>query len=206
MPPFRFAIIVSTMSYTVPSIEPAEIVSGDFLTWKISNSTYPANLYTLSYRLVGSAGVQTVTASADGNDHLVEVAGDSLVGPPAVVGTDAWVAGFYTWTKFATEIATSRRITLGTGKLTVLANPATQTATDTRTHARKVLDAIEAVLEGTASKEQSEQSIDGKALKRRSIEELLALRTYYKAEVAAEEAAAATANGATIGGRFLMRL
>ena len=194
------------MSATVPTIEPAEIVSGDFTTWKISHSDYPANLYTLSYRLVGSAGLLTVTATADGIDHLIEIEGASQTGPPAVVGTDAWVAGFYTWTKFATEIATSRRKAIGTGNLTVLANPAAQTATDTRSHARKVLAAIEAVLEGTASKEQSEQSIDGKSLKRRSIDELLKLRSHYKAEVAAEEAAAAAANGTASGGRYLMRL
>ena len=194
------------MSATVPYTEPSEIVSGDFLTWKIQNSDYPADLYAISYRLVGSSGVLTVTSVADGSDHLVEVAGTSSVGPPAVVGTDAWVAGFYSWTKFATEIATSRRTTLGTGKLTVLADPSTQTATDTRSHAVKVLAAIEAVLEGTASKEQSEQSIDGKSLKRRSIDELLKLRSHYKAEVAAEESAAAAANGTVSGGRFLMRL
>jgi hypothetical protein len=119
-----------------------------------------------------------------------------------VVGTDAWVAGFYSWTKFATEIATSRRTTLGTGKLTVLADPSTQTATDTRSHARKVLDAIEAVIEGTASHEQSDMAIDGKAMKRRSIADLLALRTNYKAQVAAEEAKQAGKRG----GRLLMRL
>lgn len=194
---------IGTMSIEVPTKEPTVIVSGDFVTWKRQLSDYPATLYTLAYRLVGSAGVKTITATADGTDHLIEIEGASQTGPPAVVGTDVYGAGWYEWTASVTEIATSRRKTLETGSLEVKPNPLTAKASDMRSHARKVLAAIEAVIEGTASHEQSEMSIDGKSLKRRSIEDLLKLRTIYKAEVKAETAAQ---SGAKTGGRIVMKL
>jgi len=187
---------------TVPTTEPASFVSGDFVTWKRSLSDYPAPTYTLAYKFIGSAGTFAVSASADGSDHLIEIEGASAVGPPVVVGTDSYKAGIYEWTLAVTEVSTSRRSTLETGQITVLANPSTGVATDKRSHARKVLDAIELVLEGTASHEQAEMSIDGKSLKRRSVAELLALRTNYKAQVAAEEAK----QSGYRRGRILMRL
>lgn len=177
------------MSIEVPTVEPTSIVSGDFVTWKRQLSDYPATLFTLAYRLVGSAGVQSISSVASGTDHLVEISGASSAGPPAVVGTDAYPAGRYEMTAYVTEIATSRRTTLETRQLEVKANPLTATATDKRTHARKVLDAIEAVIEGTASHEQAAMTIDGERLERRSVDELLKLRTIYRAEVQVEDSA-----------------
>lgn len=191
------------MSIEVPSKEPTAIVSGDFVTWRRQLSDYPATLFTLFYRFVGSAGVKTVAATADGVDHLIEIEGASAVGPPAVVGTDAYGAGWYEWTAYVTEIATSRRTTLATGSLEVKANPASAVASDKRSHARKVLAAIEAVLEGTASHEQKSMSIEGKSLERRSPDELMKLRITYKAEVQAEQA---VLTGISPRRRFLMEL
>jgi len=63
------------------------------------------------------------------------------------------------------------------------------------THARRVLTAIEAVIEGRASKDQEEYTIGTRSLKRTPIKDLLVLRDAYKAEVAHEDAQYRLAQG-----------
>ena len=56
------------------------------------------------------------------------------------------------------------------------------TNADLRSHAKKVLDAIEAVIEGRATIDQSSFSLGGRSLSRMSVEELMTFRDRYKAE------------------------
>jgi hypothetical protein len=181
------------MSITASTIEPTTIIAGDFVTWSRSLPDYPAPLYVLSYAIVGSAGTMAVTASADGTDHLIEIEGDSQTGPPAVVGTEDWAAGLYRWTAYVTEVATSRRTTIGTGSLTVEADPATQSATDTRSHARKVVDELERILESPKKLAQQSVTVDGKTLQWRDIDQLHSLLSKYRADVQREDAVASGA-------------
>ncbi len=55
------------------------------------------------------------------------------------------------------------------------------------THARRMLNAIEAALEGRASKDTESYTIEGRSLSRTPIPDLLRLRAIYRREVAAEE-------------------
>jgi hypothetical protein len=59
--------------------------------------------------------------------------------------------------------------------------------TDLRTHARKVLDAINAVIEGRATKDQESYTIAGRTLTRTPLRELLALQKTYEEKVMREE-------------------
>ena len=68
----------------------------------------------------------------------------------------------------------------------VSANPYSS-AVDTRTHARRTLDAIEAVIENRATTDQQNYAIGGRSLTRMSIDELFKFRDRYKIEVALEE-------------------
>ena len=79
-------------------------------------------------------------------------------------------------------------------------------AFDDRTHARTVLDAIEAVIESRATKDQERYSIAGRELWRTPIPTLLKLRQHYKAEVAAQEAAEAIRNGLQTGRKIQFRI
>ena len=83
---------------------------------------------------------------------------------------------------------------IGTQTWTLKANPAVDSG-DTRSHAKKVLDAINAVIEGTATEEQESYQIKDRSLKRRSVSELLELRSFYKAEYARELAEERIAQG-----------
>jgi hypothetical protein len=179
-----------------------QLIAGDTLDFVDTVAAYPASdLWTLKYRLVPqftspAQSPITLTASAEGDDYRVQ----------AMAATTAlWAAGFYSWARWVEKGA--MRIGLGSGRLQVNADPATAVAgLDTRTHARKVLDAIEAVLENRATKDQEEYSIEGRSLKRTPLADLIALRSQYSIEVQREEraarAAAGLGTGRTIGVRF----
>lgn len=181
---------------TIPDIEPAKITAGDKVTWRKSIGDYPASQgYVLTYVLAGGGSKITITAVADGDDYLVTL-------PSAT--TAAYTPGEYTW--YSALTLAGERTTLETGHVTIAPDPASLAETvDLRSHARITLDAIEAVIEDRATKDQQEVTIAGDKLVRHSVESLLALRSHYKTEVAREEAAEKLAKGLSTGGRILTR-
>ena len=67
------------------------------------------------------------------------------------------------------------------GRTSVNENLANTNA-DLRSHAKKVLDALQAVIENRANIDQSSMSIAGRSLSRMSVDESLKFRDRYKAE------------------------
>lgn len=171
---------------------PDTVVAGDTLDFIVSVPDYPPSAgWTLKYRLTArfAAPTQapiTLTASASGSDYQVQA------GPAT---TAAWLPGAYTWARWV-EKSGARQTLSESGQLEVKADPALTTqGFDSRSHARTVLEAIEAVIEGRASKDQEEYTIGSRHLRHTPIAELLVLRDRYKAEVSNEEAAARIASG-----------
>lgn len=178
-----------------------QITAGDTLDFLDTVAGYPAGTgWTLKYRLVPRFTTPTqtpveLTGADEGTDYRVQAG-------PAV--TALWVPGVYTFARWLEK--TGARLSLGTGEVEILADPATAVAGyDQRTHPRKALEAIEAVLEGRASLDQEEYTINGRSLKRTPVVELYKMRERYRAEVATEDAAAALAVGAGVGRRFRVR-
>lgn len=163
--------------------EPDVIVAGDTAKWLRSLDDYPASAsWVLTYTLVSAAQRYTFSASASGDQHLVTVAATT---------TATWAAGTYTW---RAQVAKAGEVyTVGTGSLTV--KPSFSAATDARSHARRTLEAIEAVIEGRATSEVSYYMIGGRQLRYIEPAQLLALRDRYRAEVAREDAAQRAAAG-----------
>lgn len=185
---------------TVPETEPAAIIAGDFTTWKRTDlgTDYPPASYALSYkaRLEGSGTtVISITAITSGSDYLVSLSSAT---------TAAYSAGTYRWQAYITRISDSARITIDEGTFTVEANRSTAT-TDPRSHAKKTLDAIEAVIENRASQDQMSYSIQGRQLSRTPIADLLLLRDRYKAEVKREEDSERLDNGLPSRRKILTR-
>jgi len=177
----------------ISSTEPARITAGDTLTWQKALPDYPASAgWVLSYALLGPGGKFTFAATASGDDHLVSVSAPTSA---------AWPAGPYNWQAYVTKGA--ERVTVGMGQFTVLANFAT--ATDGKSTARKILEAIEAVLQGSATFAQRATMIGDKRLERHSVAELLEARSRLQNEVAGEDAAARVAAGLASGHRVLVR-
>lgn len=185
----------------IPTIEPLEIIAGDTLTWKKSLPDYPATSgYTLKYRLINAAGKIDITATASGDDHLINV---------SAATTAAYTPGTYTWTSFIEKGADAslERYTIMTGTIIVKPSLATQTAGyDTRSHVKKVLDALDSLIEGKASRDAMQISIAGQTITKMSPEELIKWRSHYarlyQQELAAENINKGLASGRKILARF----
>lgn len=168
----------------ISNIEPSIITAGDTISWRRSLADYPAPTWVLTYALVNAAGKISITAAADGTDHLVSVAAATTAG---------YTAGTYRWQAYVTN--GSQRVTVGSGEVTIKPNFAAATTLDSRSHVKKVLDAIEAVIEGRASIDQEEYTIANRSLKRTPIAELLRLRQHYKTFYVQEQNAEKVAQG-----------
>lgn len=187
-------------SANYPTREPAQLTIGDRWLWKRTDlgADYPPASYALKYvlRLHSTGAEIEITANESGADYLVEVASTA---------TAPYTAGRYAWTAYIIRSSDNERLVVGTGTVEVIANRDVA-ATDPRSHARKVLDAIEAVIENRATVDQQEYTIAGRSLKRMLVTDLLVLRDRYRADVRAEELAERIKNGMGGGGRVLVRL
>ncbi len=159
---------------------PARLVAGDLWSWRVDQYqiTYPANAVGLSYAFapVDGGSVATFSASADVDGWVVSVAS----------ATSATLsAGRYTWTLFATRLSDGGRATICTGTVEITPDPTL--GADTRSQARRHLDAINAVLDRRITKDVENYTIEGRALTRTPLEILHKLRARYMAEVQAED-------------------
>lgn len=180
-----------------PAIEPSSVTAGDSIIWTKSLPDYPASSgWVLSYALRSRTTSVTITASASGINHLVSVPAATSAG---------WQAGLYSWQAYVSKGA--ERYTVATGNLLIRANLAAAGANyDPRSHCKRVLDAIEAVIEGRASTGDQQITIDGTQLVKMTSEQLIALRSRYllwhREEQAAERIAAGLGSGRNIKMRF----
>ncbi len=147
---------------------PAEIHAGDTLKFTDSVAEYPpGDGWVLTYSLVNATTRYTISAV----DHAFDV-------PTAT--TAAWTAGDYQWVAFV--VSGSERFTVGTGRITVRPNVLLAPA-DGRTHVEKVLSALEALLEGRAGRDHMAVTINGRAITRMPITDLIRWRDQYRAEL-----------------------
>jgi len=190
-------------SANYPSQEPETLVVGDRWVWQRPDlvTDYPTDQYALTYEFhidSGGGGNHkfTITATETTTAYIVEVA--STV-------TDNYTADQYKWYAFITRTSDSQRVAVDNGMTTLVANFA-DTNADLRTHAKKVLDAVQAVIENRATIDQSSFSIAGRSLSRMSIDELFTVRDRYRAEYNEEVKKARIRNkkpsGNLIGVRF----
>jgi hypothetical protein len=177
-----------------PEREPDRLIAGDRWTWKRTDlgSDYPPASYALSYsfRLEAAGSVeQEITAVESGQDYIVEVGSAE---------TASYPAGTYVWQAYITRSSDSERITVGRGVTEIVADRA-QAPDDPRSHVKKVLDALEALIEGKASVDQLSYSIAGRSVSRLSPDELLRWRNkyrqYYRNELAQKQASRGLATG-----------
>lgn len=159
-------------------MRPPEIRAGDSVTWRVSLPGYPAeDGWALHYALRGPQGIDIEALEGTGGDYLVEL--------PAA-DTSAWAAGWYRWVAYVAN-ATGERLTLEAGDLELQPDLLAQDGPeDMRSHARRMLELIEAALEKRIPRDQQSYEIDGQRLDRIPIERLEALRTRYQREVARE--------------------
>ena len=183
---------------TIPTNEPSTIIAGDTWQWSRRDlSDYPASSWTLEYYLLKADKQIKITATADGDYFKIVIAAST---------TAAYPAGVYRWNAYVSK--DTERYKVDEGTIEIKPNYAAQTTGyDTRTHIKKVLDAIEAVIEGRATQDHLSYSIAGRSIAKISPEELIRWWSFYKQqyqkELDAEKIASNLGTGRKILTRFL---
>lgn len=177
-----------------PTTEPTTVNAGDTVRWTKSLADYPASSgWGLTYTLLNAAGKITITSTASGDAHAVHV--------PAAT-TANWAAGEYAWRAQATLAGDA--YTVAEGRITV--KPSFSAATlDTRSSARKALEAVDAYLADPNNLAAAEYEIAGRQLRRHALADLWKHRDRLRFEVSREEAAARLASGLPDTRRVLVR-
>lgn len=174
------------MTLIIPTLEPARFNAGDTLKWTKSLSDYkPEDSWVLSYSLLNETGNISITASDNGDSkHLVNV---------AAATTAVYPPGVYSWQSFVTM--GSDRYSIEQGTMEIGVDYAVQSAVDTRTHARRMLDAIEVRLQMRAPDDIESYSAESMSVSRLSPEQAQAQWGFWKARVREEEALKALKQG-----------
>lgn len=181
----------------------SQIIAGDTLNFATQVPQFPAIAgWQLSYVLapqaqVPGAGPITLASTPDTADpaqHRIQV-GASI--------TAQWVAGSYGWTAFASR--TGERHTLARGTVSILPNPATASLMDTRSAARRALDAVEAYLADPKNLTAAKYQIAGRSLDRYPLADLWKHRDRLRMEVRGEDAAERLAAGLPDNRRVYVR-
>lgn len=164
---------------TYPDAEPAVLTSGSLWAWTRQDITdaYPPSLYTLRYRLalqVSPYTVKTITAGKVSSAHVVEV-------------TDPdYDAGTWRWQAVVVRDSDSAEVIVGTGMVEVIAK-VSGAVLDTSSWVYKVLTAIRATIQGSASKAMAVTTINGRTLQSRTLAELLELEREFASRWDAEQ-------------------
>jgi len=184
---------------------PSTIHAGATVKWtkSVSNDYSATDGFTLEYVLVSPDNKITVSGAvvtASGSDYTILI--------PAATTAD-YLPGKYTWHLYAYNSSTSTRYRLEGGEVTVAANVVALDeleGLDTRSHVKKVLDAIEGLLEGRMVDGIDAISVRGRSLQLMSITELVELRSHYqqlyRAELDAERVATGLSSRRKIRVRF----
>ncbi len=160
------------MTATIPTTEPSSFVAGDTVKWTKSVSDYlPADGWVLTYALVLAADQQTITATDNGDGtHLATI---------TAANSANYTAGIYYWQAYATS--GTERHQVGEGRVEVKENFAAQTSGyDAKSHVRTVLDALEATIEGKASKDQLSYTVAGRSLANMLPGDLIKWKNHYE--------------------------
>jgi len=160
------------------TVIPLNFFIGDTLTLELPGGDYPATDYSLTLVLVSSEGKLTATSTASGKNHLLSFATDTLS------------SGRYDYQLKAIADGFCRTIKTGATYAFTDFSATTLTTHDGRSHVKKVFDALEATIEGRASKTQMFQTVGGVQIQHLPHDQLVDLRDRYLLKYHAELVAA----------------
>lgn len=179
---------------------PSKLIIGDAIKIVSTINGYDPTLYGMQIKFGGPVSGLSLDVAYDNGYWNLNI-------PSSV--TELWTPGIYNWVLMATIFNNTTqsvdRYTIQSGQSEFVLRADLNTETDVRTHARKVLDNIEAVIENRATSDQSAYTINGRSLTRMTIDELIKLRAYYK-EIVNKEAANLTNKPASYATQVNIRL
>lgn len=178
----------------IATTEPLSVYAGDTVRWSKSLPDYPASAgWVLSYILLNATSKITLGSTPSGDAFTVSA--DAAT-------TAAWAAGDYAWRAQVSKAGDV--FTVADGRMTVRPSFGASTL-DTRSTARKALEAVQAYLTDSKNLAAAEYQINGRQLRRHSLPELWAHRDRLQFEVSKEDAAARIAAGLPDGRRVYVR-
>ena len=183
-----------------PKEVPRSIVIGDLVQFKLTqfSTDYPNTSHSMTFMARSGEGANvefSIAASNSGDDYLFSASS---------AATSAFVAGLYHYQIEVLETSSNNRLILDQGELDVTVDLDVN-AVDPRTHAEKMLQKIEAVLENRADADVSSYSIAGRSLTKMTPEELLTWRDNYRREVKAYRRKLDVKHGRKTSSSILMR-
>lgn len=150
-----------------------DFMAGDSLTWEFAPGNYPdTGGWTAKTIFTEGSVNQEVIGTAQGAGWLFKLTPEDSAKFPGAL---------YTWVIQFTN--TDQRITGATGATQVYPNLEDGPA---KSHAQKVVEALEAVIEGRASQDQIQMTIGGRSITRMSVDDLLKFLNYYRGKLDAE--------------------
>jgi hypothetical protein len=148
---------------------PTKIRCGETVEFSSTFGDYPATDYTLVYCLQNSSYQYSVSGTADGDSYDITI-------PKAT--TAGWEVGEYVYTGIVDD--GTDMFVVESGTVEVIA--AVSSAADRRSFAKRMLDAIEDLLENRATADVQSYTIAGRSLAKMPVSELLVLRDRFRAE------------------------
>jgi hypothetical protein len=184
-----------------PDGVPAKLVAGNRWAWTASALTadYPTASYTLKYRLSlqsEGGGVVTIAAGKVSSAHVVEVGSTT---------SKTYQPGDYFWQAIIIRDSDDEEVTVDSGMTHVAPNFGDEPG-DTRSHTYKVLMAIRACIEGSATREDESYTIAGRSLARRSLKDLMELEQSYMKRYQQEQDQLARDAGKSVSRRVLIKM
>ena len=163
---------------------PGKYIAGDTIAISYTDSNYPPDVWASTLTLRNKDEFYTI-AGADGGDGSHSIEANGLV-------TALWKPADYTY--YLTMKNGAARDTVKSGTVTVVADPSLG-KTDDRSHVKRSLDLIEAVIEGRIPQDTISYSIQGRSISKMAPDELVMLHDRYKRFWAKEQRDNAAASG-----------
>jgi len=175
--------MVSVNRYRKPRIEPAVIRAKSSLRWtrtidaildggNVIVSAIASDGYSAVYELRNASGLITITTTGSGREYTVSM---------TAAQTELFPGGDYQWELYL--VKSDDRWLIDTGSVKVIGF--SENGSDLRSNIKKTLDAIDAVIEGRASRDVQEYTIQtgtgSRSLKHMTVDELMKFRSHYAA-------------------------
>lgn len=160
---------------------PLVLVQNTTAAWRFEHADFdPSDGWSLLYAFEGPSTLNKA-AVADGTGFAV-----SLTEADTALGV-----GVYVWQAFAERSTpTAERVLVAAGRMEVVLDLEASAATgQQKSFNRRMVEAIQATLEGTATAGQLSMSINGRSLNRIPLPDLMKALTYFEGRLRAEEAA-----------------
>ena len=158
---------------------PRSFIVGESIRWQYASADYRvSDGYKLAYNFKGVDGGFKVEGVVNGESYRFEITS---------ADSTNLKAGRYWWQLVATQenimIGSNLLHVIDSGEVEIKPNLSLLDSYDGRNHLEKVLDALEACLQGKASRDQMSYSIASRSLSRMNPDELLKWRNQYRAEL-----------------------